>query len=203
MKVPLLDRKCPYCAEWFTPLRTNQPCCSSKICYALHKRNYIEQYRAIKCSTSPERKKYTPKRLKDLKCIFCKSIFQSTSSTALCCASETCKKKMALRRIKIAAKWNKKYGRKRMERHLANQKAVSVDGKAAHQSLGKIPRSLRESVMEKWINAVFGLTDQIDLLFSECQHLRGSNSPLLAACLHEGSPSGCWAMHTLNRHRHV
>lgn len=208
MKAALVDRKCPYCGEWFTPMRTNQPCCSSKICYALHKKAWHEEYRAIPALQTTigrhyVRKPYIPKRPHDCTCFFCKSAFPSKSKTAMCCTSPSCQRKMEARKKNISRKWNTQNRKEQSEKRLLAQKVASIDGKTFAQSLGQVGRNLRETIMENWVDAVFDLTDQIHLLFMECQHLRGSSSPLLASCLHEGTPSGCWSLHTLNRQRHV
>lgn len=194
MKALLIARKCPYCGDRFTPSRTNQPCCSSKICYARHKREWYEEYKALSVGQKKRpyvRKAFEYERLFDCTCSFCKSKFKSKTPKSTCCSKTSCHNKKLARKRRMSREWQQK--------HLTAQKVSSLDGRTLRQSLGKVSRSCREAIMEKWVATVFNLTDQIHLLFSECQHLRGSSSSLLESCMQEGTPLGCWDMHTLNR----
>lgn len=204
MKVPLLEQKCPYCGIKFTPARTNTPCCSSFACREAHKIEYRKNYDRSHLATSPKLVRVVAST-----CKYCGASFMGTNNNSRTCNYLECRMKREEAKREYAREyWRKRQNRKQLirdanKRHKVAKAKVSDDGTLPENSLTKATGNIREKILNAWVETVFDLTDQIHLLFSECQHIRGCSSSLLATCLHEGSPSGCWAMHTLNRHRHV
>lgn len=204
MKVAYESQQCQYCGVEYVPQRKNSPCCPSGECKLKHKQQYLAAYRSSIFFAPRSAHKIKNKRIL-CHCEFCGDSFFAANHNAKTCRATECLRK----RLEASREYSRLYQRKAYDnreaqnRHKERKKLVSVDGVLPESSLTKATGNIREKILNAWVETVFDLTDQIHLLFSECQHIRGCSSSLLATCLHEGSPSGCWAMHTLNRQRHV
>jgi hypothetical protein len=200
VKITYEDQKCRYCGKEFTPQRKNSPCCPNADCRLKHKQEYLVAYRSSTFFAPTAHKVRNKNHLSH--CEFCGDSFYASNHNAKTCRARECMRK----RVDASREYSKLYQRRKydnrtsQQRFKERQKIASVDGTLPISSLSKATGSIREKILNAWVETVFDLTDQIHLLFSECQHIRGCSSSLLATCLHDGTPAGCWSM-SLNKHR--
>jgi hypothetical protein len=197
--------QCRYCQKVYIPSRKNTPCCPTDACKAAHSRAWADAYKANNflspASATLSKRRFTQE------CEFCKISFLSKSNTCRTCSNPECQSKRAIARRNYTENYrerkikSKKVRLESQARHRANKIQSSADGNLPETALSKVSGSLREKITNAWVDTLFDLHDQVQLLFLECQHIRGLCDPFARTLLREGTPSGCWTMFSLNKQR--
>lgn len=168
-------RNCACCGGAFRPKQGRSRYCDHPNCkrFASKESNVIPRF-----THAPRDRSYS--RNFERVCESCGCPFKGTQREQFC-QKDQCREEKRKRHLYRATLYSRS---QKAKEHQARINALSKNEEA--------PREIRERVMEGWINTIFTEHDQVELIFLECQHLRGRRDGFISALLTEsGGTWGC------------